>query len=125
MKKYLIMLISLLILTTGCMGEVEKDNTAPVITYEEAQEIIKTNKNVYIIDVRTKEEYNSYHVKDAINIPSGDIERIREHDISKDDYLILYCQGGRRSSESGVKLKEMGYKNVYDSGSINDWMKVE
>ncbi len=49
------------------------------ITPQEAIEMIKKDKNVVILDVRTKEEFSSGHIKGAINIPVQELEeRIKE-----------------------------------------------
>ena len=41
---------------------------------------VKRNEDAIIIDVRTKEEYNEYHMKDAINIPYENIVETLEKD---------------------------------------------
>ena len=76
-------------------------------------------EEVYI-DVRTKEEYDEKHVKNAINIDyySEDLERgLKKLDKSK-KYKV-YCRSGARS-ESVVKImKKLGF-DVEDLGSIEE-----
>ena len=55
------------------------------LSYEEAVEIINRER-VFIIDVRTPEEYNKRHFKNAINVPVYNIEKINE--LIKDKMLI-------------------------------------
>lgn len=81
-------------------------------------------EDVTIIDVRTNIEYNSGHIEDAINIP---VEKIDADIIKKlpdkNKYYIVYCRSGSRSREAVRKLAKMGYRKVYDLGSVNNWKK--
>jgi len=59
------------------------------ITREEAIKMIKAKKAVFV-DVRPKESYDQGHIKDAINIPLGDIlTRVKE--IPPKTFIITYC----------------------------------
>ena len=122
MKKKLIVFLILVVFITGCGTEAPKKEDYKFITYEETKELMNTKSNVYLIDVRTMDEYNTKHIEGAINISSNELDKIASEDIKKDDYIIVYCLSGGRSKESYNKLKEMGYTNVYDFGSINNWV---
>ena len=79
-------------------------------------------KEVVIVDVRTKSEYNEGRIKGAILIPNETIGKEMPSDLpDKNATVLLYCRSGRRSREAANKLVELGYKNVYDFGGINDW----
>ena len=74
----------------------------------------------YIIDVRTNEEYQEAHVEESINVSHESIlddpEIIfRNHKITKDDKLFIYCESGNRASQVVEKLLESGFKkdNLY------------
>ena len=68
-----------------------------------------------IIDVRTKEEYEEEHIKDAINIPYEEIaDKINT---TKDKMIFVYCYSGGRSKIAYDSLVAMGY-TVYDLGGI-------
>ena len=69
MKKILL-LLSLLILV-GCSN---KESLYKTISGKEARELIK-NTEVIVIDVRTKEEYESGHITNSINIPLNTITK--------------------------------------------------
>jgi len=122
MKKKLIVFLILVAFITGCGSSSAKTEEHKVISLEEAKEMLNTKNNVYLIDVRTMDEYNTNHIEGAINISSNELDKIASEDIKKDDYIIVYCLSGGRSKESYNKLKEMGYTNVYDFGSINNWV---
>lgn len=70
-------------------------------------------ENIIVIDVRTKEEYDSGHIKNAINIDfySDDFEK-EISVLDKNKEYMIYCRSGGRSSEALEIMKEMGFKNV-------------
>ena len=105
MKKILLMLIMMLLLT-GCNKEKELD----------IKEIMKENDYV-IIDVRTKEEYEELHVIDSIKIPYDKIDE--NINIEKEKVIFVYCRSGNRSNIAYQKLTNLGY-TVYDLGAIDN-----
>ena len=79
-------------------------------------------KDTIIIDVRTNDEYREGHIENAINIPLREIEKENLDSIpNKKANYILYCDSGSRSREATKKMAFLGYKNVYDYGSIKNW----
>ena len=75
-----------------------------------------------ILDVRTAQEYSEKHIPGAINIAN---ESIGTEDISelpdKDQLILVYCRSGARSFEAARILRELGYRRVYDVGSMAGW----
>ena len=82
---------------------------------EDVYDLIKDNEYT-VIDVRTKEEYEKSHVKDAINIPYDQIDK--NIGINKKNIVLVYCQSGNRSNIAYNTLKGLGF-DVYDLGSID------
>ena len=74
-----------------------------------------SNKKVQLIDVRTPEEYNSGHIKDAANIDfySG-IFTTEFNKLDKQQPVYIYCRSGNRSKQTAKKLEAMGFKEIYD-----------
>ena len=65
-----------------------------------------------LVDVREDREYIAGHVKGAIHLSKGIIERDIETRVpDKDTTLVLYCGGGFRSALVADNLQKMGYKN--------------
>lgn len=89
------------------------------IDYSEAKDLIY-NGNTFLIDVRSKIEYNNSHIKGAISIPLDEIENIN---YAKNINLIVYCRSGSRSKTAALKLLDLGYVNVYDLGSMDNWQE--
>lgn len=106
MKKILILILLLLFLPSCTKNT---SNT-------ELKDILKEN-NYLIVDVRTKEEYEISHIKNALNIPYNELDNTIN--LAKDKYILVYCKSGKRSKIAYTKLKELGYK-TFDLGSIDN-----
>jgi len=89
------------------------------------------NSSVVIIDIRTLDEYEVYHLKGALNI-----------DFYKDDFAdmldaldkaktyMIYCRTGRRTGtdEKNARdlMKSLGFSAVYNMlGGIHEFVKVD
>lgn len=91
------------------------------ITAEDAKTMMDEGE-VMIVDVRTQEEYDEAHIKDAVLLPHDSIGSEPPSELpDKDAVLLIYCRSGNRSRQASDRLVEMGYSNVYDFGGINDW----
>ena len=89
--RYLISILALLALSallTTATGQTQGDGVRR-ITPAEARELVAQGKAI-IVDVRSKESYNSGHVKDArwINL---DVIGSRVKDLPRDKMIITYC----------------------------------
>ena len=97
-------------------------NTYEQITPAEAKEIMDTEQNYIILDVRTEEEFAAGHIKDAILIPDTEItEKAEDVLTDKDQQILVYCRSGRRSKNAASQLVKLGYSNVKEFGGIIDW----
>ena len=96
----------------GCDKSIEKN----IINSEYINKIVLDKKYV-ILDVRSEEEYDVLHIKNAINIQVDEINS--DIEIDKNNIIFVYCKSGNRSSMAYNKLKELGY-TVYDLGGINN-----
>ena len=121
MKKILLMLICILLLTSGCENKKEETIKPGKINCSEKDKILGYD-NVVLIDVRTKEEYDEKHLDKAINIPYENIvEEIKKLDnINNDTHIIVYCKSGARSTNAYNSLIDAGYKNIYNLGAMSN-----
>ena len=73
-----------------------------------------------IVDVRSKSEFASGHVKGSINIPLEQIgasaEKLKSH-----KHVITCCRSGNRSGMAKRTLESKGLRNVSNGGS---WQNV-
>lgn len=87
---------------------------------------IRKGKNVIVIDVRTREEFEVGHVEDAINIDinNSNFKTIIDS-ISKQKQILLYCRSGLRSSKAAKIFIKKGLTKVYNlEGGIISWDKL-
>jgi rhodanese-related sulfurtransferase len=81
-------------------------------TPQELKQILDTNNsNLVLLDVRTPAEFNSGHLKGAINIDvtSPDFSaKISQLDSNKE--YIVYCRSGGRSMSAYQQMTAMGFK---------------
>ncbi len=107
---------------TGEMSSNEKKGVYVRISAEEAKQIIDSGEEVIILDVRTEEEFNSGHIKNAMLLPYDMIEAQADGLLpDKDAKILVYCRSGNRSAVGAGTLLEIGYTDVIDFGGIIDW----
>lgn len=123
LKSMPLLIIVLLIILTGCSpNHKPKSQKYETITANEAQEIMKEDTTIYILDVRTESEYASGHIPNSILLPYDEVSSQAESFITnKDSKILVYCRSGRRSKIAAGELAALGYTNVFDFGGINDW----
>lgn len=70
-----------------------------------------------IIDVRSKGEYSSGHIKGSVNIPVDQLRSNLNKLKDKNKPIITCCASGMRSASAKSMLKASGYKEVHNGGS--------
>ncbi len=134
MKKIILILAISVLFLMGCTGnepkeekisekETEVEEVKPIlISPEDAHNNLAEDSSILLLDVRTKEEYDSGHIKGAELLTLDKIESDMETVYpDKERILYVYCRSGNRSSIAAGILVELGYKKVYDLGGIIDW----
>lgn len=92
------------------------------ITPETAKELMDTETNYIILDVRTQEEYNEGHIKGATLLPHEEIEAKADEVLpDKNQLILVHCRSGARSKVASDLLVALGYTNVKDFGGLNNW----
>ena len=121
MKKYRFVIFTvLLVALTGCTGG--SGNSYTQISMDEAIEMMETEENYIILDVRTKEEFDAGHIEGAINVANEVIHQDQSENLpDKEQLILVYCRSGNRSKQASEKLAKQGYTNVYEFGGIIDW----
>jgi phage shock protein E len=84
-------------------------------------------EDVILIDVRTPSEYKSHTLPNAHNFPvqtlGQSLDRLEKTIDGKDTKIAVFCVSGGRSRQAASLLKENGFSNVIDIGSINNYAK--
>ena len=109
------------------------ENNTPM----EIGELIKSNKNVFVLDVRSEHEYkdpntdsqsaNGHRLKGAVNIPVNELEsRLEEIQDYKTEDIIVYCSHAIRSARSSKILAENGFTKVHNMlGGLSTWLYTD
>lgn len=93
------------------------------LTAEEANKLINENKEVFILDVRTKGEYSNGHIPGATLISSSEIaSRVSELEKYVNKPILVYCASGGRSPGAVQILVKNNFTEIYHlSRGISSW----
>lgn len=81
------------------------------------------NQNAIVVDVRSKGEFKSGHIKGAINIPvEGIRQNIGKLEGQQETPIITCCASGMRSATAKGVLKAKGFKVVHNGGA---WISLD
>jgi rhodanese-related sulfurtransferase len=96
----------------------------PLVTQDQLLERqAKHDPSLFLLDVRTPEEFAAGHVPGAVNIP---YDQVASHlkEIPKDKDIVLYCHSGRRAGMAAEVLQANGYKRLQHlQGDMQAWQK--
>lgn len=100
-------------------------NTSGVqhINVHALKNIMDSQPNICLIDVRELHEWQNMRMPGAIHIPKDTIaDKITGIALDKDQPIYLHCQGGVRSLTAAKTLQDLGYTNLYSvDGGIGEW----
>jgi thioredoxin 1 len=111
--------ISLLLLLNGCSNG-QSQNSLDANKFSEG---INKTSNEIILDVRTPDEFSKGHLVNATNINwNGNEFKIEVEKLDKSKPIYVYCLAGSRSEAAAKKMREIGFKEVYElAGGIMKW----
>jgi len=95
------------------------------MTVEEAHHLLEAEPSLFVLDVRSRDEYISGHIPGAINIPYTELETRRgELPADARTPLLTYCRSGFRSAIASRILVSHGFENVTNMiGGILAWKR--
>ncbi len=97
--------------------------TVPTIKVEELQKLLSLNSEIQLIDVRTEEEFQNYHLPNSINIPLDAIEE-KGMELNFEQPVYLLCQSGKRSEIALKRLvqhyPDTSFYSVF--GGLNEFL---
>ena len=123
MKRLVIIFILVVIFMCGCSS----DDKIKVVKVNKDEAVSLIEDGALLVDVRTLTEFNQGHIDGAVNIDVQDILKMKDGlnynntNVGKNKKIIVYCRSGSRSNSAAQKLIELGYTEVYDLGSIDNW----
>ncbi|QVL32584.1 rhodanese-like domain-containing protein [Telmatocola sphagniphila] len=87
----------------------------PLMHTKDTPEEVKKNlkdKKAILLDVRSMDEWEAGHLKDATFMPLTEMKKVDEDKLkalAKDKIIYTHCGAGRRALEAGKILKEKGF----------------
>lgn len=111
--------VLLVVLSLSVLGQAQ----AKDINQEQLQQLMKSNQQLVILDVRTADEFAKGHIPNAINISHDELKsRLLELNTAKDKQIVIYCRSGRRAEVARELLNEQGFTHLdHLSGDFNGW----
>ena len=96
-------------------ARIEPHNLTTMVNKEDAM----------IVDLRSKEEFDSGSITGSLSIPYKDCDKRYEELLPyKDNAIIMVCGMGRNAAISGEKLKKFGFANISIlKGGISKWQE--
>jgi rhodanese-related sulfurtransferase len=70
--------------------------------------------DLVLLDVRTRLEYNWFHLAGALNVPEVLADRAKMPLLSPAKEVVVICMTGHRSPPVAYTLKKRGYPRVYN-----------
>jgi len=96
--------------------EQEVDHVKPA---ELAAWIVEGRSDYRLIDLRTAEEFASYHIPTAEN---AQLTALPEYPLLRNERIVLYSEGGIHSAQAWLLLRAQGYEGVYTVlGGLDGW----
>lgn len=117
MKKFFLVLL-MVVTSASQLWAAERD-----ISARDAKALLGANKNIYLLDVRTPQEYSQGRIAGSVLIPIGEFER-RVREVPKNKTIVVYCAVGSRSKPVAGFLARQGYREVYNvTDGIVGWYR--
>lgn len=116
------MLSALLVVLFSCTNHSQQQGVQWV-SVQEFAEALKSTSSATIIDVRTPEEFQGGHLKDAVNFNVLAPEFANQvSQLDRDHAVFVYCKAGGRSADAASIMKDMGFDIIYDmQGGYMAW----
>ena len=102
------------------------DAPLPVVSQDAFLALVKADAQaLFVLDVRTPEEYAAGYVPGAVNIPVDQLAS-RLAEVPRNREVIVYCRSGRRAAVAGEALKEHGYTRLeHLEGDMLGWQDAK
>jgi rhodanese-related sulfurtransferase len=96
---------------------------ATIITAQALNTLMAGDALYAVLDVRDWGEFTLGHIPESTSLPRGHLEKysavlVPKHDVQ----VVVYCDGGQRSTRAAATLESLGYTNVVVlEGGLQSW----
>jgi rhodanese-related sulfurtransferase len=110
-------------------GRIDVDELSTMVRHEDdhvtaielAGWIKDRRPGLRVIDVRSAEDYDAFHVPSAERVS---IDSLASAHFSPNETIVLYSEGGPHAAQAWVFLRALGYGKVYFlRGGIYEWIE--
>ncbi len=106
----------------AALNEGNQTTPAPVTELSAAEAYQKFEEGIFILDVRTQEEWNEFHLKGSTLIPLAELQN-RLAEVPKDRDILVVCRSGHRSLSAVGILQGAGFTRLASlSGGLQAWV---
>jgi rhodanese-related sulfurtransferase len=121
---YMVILANILFvaIVSGCLSSTTPSEKAKYVdvSVQQGKEMID-NGEVFLLDVRTQEEYNEGHISGSTLIPVQELEA-RLNELPRNKKILVYCRSGNRSVTASETLVKNGFAQIFNiKGGITEW----
>ena len=85
------------------------------------EELVTSPGKYFLLDVREISEYESFHLRNSVNIPLGELKS-RTKELPADGPICLICQQGVRTRRAAVLLERFADRLYELEGGINNYL---
>lgn len=109
---------------SGCSTAPVAGADAPAVLPEEIsvdEAYRKYQEGVFVLDVRTQEEWDDFHAPNTTLIPLNELES-RLDELPQDEEIVVVCRSGNRSQVGRDILRNNGFEQTTSmSGGLAAW----
>lgn len=111
------------LLVAGCSSSATTEGDLETVAPTDAAEVIASDGDVIVLDIRTPEEYSAGVIEGAINIDFYDADFSDQLDtLDKDAHYVVYCRSGNRTGQAMGTFANLGFAEVTEiDGGIANW----
>jgi len=117
----ILVIIGLLVFLIASLGGEQTSNTGTLpafVSVDEAHQMY--TEGTFVLDVRTPEEWNEFHVPNTTLIPLDELAS-RVNELPKDQPIVVVCRSGNRSQAGRDILLQAGFNVTSMNGGLNEW----
>jgi molybdopterin/thiamine biosynthesis adenylyltransferase/rhodanese-related sulfurtransferase len=109
----------------GAVSEEAQEAAAgSTITARQLKDMLDSDENIFLVDVREPNEYEIVSIPGATLIPKGEfLSGAALERLPQDKRVVLHCKSGARSAECLAIVKDAGFSDaVHVGGGVLSWV---
>lgn len=118
-------------LSAGCSQEDANPTPTPArvatsVSPQQLKQLLDSDAEILVLDVRSREEHATGHIAGAVNIPHSEIpSRLDELAAYRDKHVIVCCWAGGRAAAAKEFLRNAGFASLLDlQGHMAAWEQL-